>query len=48
MNLLSAAVTDLSSGAKVGYAGQNFPTSIFPSMIGRPVLRAEEVRLCIQ
>lgn len=27
---------------KVGYAGQNFPTSIFPSMIGRPVLRAEE------
>ncbi len=27
---------------KVGYAGQNFPASIFPSMIGRPVLRAEE------
>lgn len=27
---------------KVGYAGQNFPTSIFPSMIGRPILRAEE------
>lgn len=27
---------------KVGYAGQNFPTSIFPSMVGRPILRAEE------
>ncbi|CAN0094687.1 unnamed protein product, partial [Phaeothamnion confervicola] len=28
---------------KVGYAGENFPRSIFPSMVGRPVLRAEEV-----
>lgn len=28
---------------KVGFAGQNFPTSIFPSMVGRPILRAEEV-----
>lgn len=27
---------------KVGFAGQNFPSSIFPSMIGRPTLRAEE------
>lgn len=27
---------------KVGYAGENFPRSIFPSMIGRPILRAEE------
>lgn len=27
---------------KVGYAGQNFPSFIFPSMIGRPILRAEE------
>jgi len=27
---------------KVGYAGQNFPSSIFPSMVGRPILRAEE------
>mmetsp|Transcript_34639 Transcript_34639/g.42724 ORF Transcript_34639/g.42724 Transcript_34639/m.42724 type:complete len:192 (+) Transcript_34639:204-779(+) len=26
---------------KVGYAGQNFPTSVFPSMVGRPQLRAE-------
>jgi actin-related protein 2 len=27
---------------KCGYAGENFPTLIFPSMIGRPLLRAEE------
>jgi actin-related protein 2 len=27
---------------KVGYAGENFPRSIFPSMVGRPILRAEE------
>jgi len=27
---------------KSGFAGGNFPTAIFPSMIGRPVLRYEE------
>lgn len=27
---------------KTGYAGDNFPSLIFPSMIGRPILRAEE------
>lgn len=27
---------------KVGFAGENFPRSIFPSMVGRPILRAEE------
>ena len=27
---------------KVGYAGENFPRHIFPSMVGRPILRAEE------
>ena len=26
---------------KVGYAAQNFPSSVFPSMVGRPQLRAE-------
>merc|ERR1711935_466449 len=26
---------------KCGYAGENFPTAIFPSMTGRPTLRAE-------
>jgi actin-related protein 2 len=28
---------------QVGYAGENFPRAIFPSMVGRPILRAEEV-----
>ncbi|CAG0921018.1 unnamed protein product [Notodromas monacha] len=27
---------------KCGYAGNNFPTHIFPSMVGRPILRASE------
>jgi len=27
---------------KCGFAGANFPTSIFPSLVGRPVLRFEE------
>lgn len=27
---------------KVGFAGENFPRSIFPSLVGRPILRAEE------
>ena len=27
----------------MGYAGQNFPSFIFPSIIGRPIIRAEEV-----
>ena len=27
---------------KAGYAGKNFPEAIFPSMVGRPVLRSEE------
>lgn len=27
---------------KCGFAGQNFPSAIFPSMVGRPVLRSEE------
>lgn len=27
---------------KCGFAGDNFPTSVFPSMIGRPILRSEE------
>lgn len=25
---------------KCGYAGSNFPAHIFPSMVGRPILRA--------
>jgi len=27
---------------KCGYAGSNFPAHIFPSMIGRPLMRFEE------
>lgn len=27
---------------KCGFAGANFPTAIFPSMVGRPILRTEE------
>ncbi|CAG8569893.1 10638_t:CDS:2, partial [Paraglomus brasilianum] len=27
---------------KVGYAGSNFPQHVFPSVVGRPILRAEE------
>jgi len=27
---------------KCGFAGANFPASIFPSMVGRPILRSEE------
>ncbi len=27
---------------KCGFAGSNFPASIFPSMVGRPIMRAEE------
>ncbi len=37
-------VVDNGTGfVKCGFAGENFPRSIFPSMIGRPILRAEEV-----
>lgn len=27
---------------KVGYAGSNFPSSIFPSLVGRPIIRSTE------
>lgn len=41
---MPCVVCDNGTGfVKVGFAGQNFPASIFPSMIGRPILRAEEV-----
>ncbi|KAI0295373.1 Actin/actin-like protein [Multifurca ochricompacta] len=36
-------VVDNGTGfVKVGYAGSNFPEHVFPSVIGRPILRAEE------
>ncbi|GAA5827813.1 hypothetical protein JCM5353_006431 [Sporobolomyces roseus] len=36
-------VVDNGTGfVKCGYAGSNFPAHVFPSIIGRPILRAEE------
>jgi len=36
-------VVDNGTGfVKCGFAGTNFPTAIFPSMVGRPILRSEE------
>jgi len=39
----STIVCDNGTGfVKCGFAGANFPTSIFPSMVGRPIMRYEE------
>jgi actin-related protein 2 len=36
-------VVDNGTGfVKCGFAGSNFPTSIFPSLVGRPLLRSDE------
>ncbi|KAK0535883.1 Arp2/3 complex subunit, actin nucleation center [Tilletia horrida] len=36
-------VVDNGTGfVKVGYAGSNFPEHVFPSIVGRPILRVEE------
>ncbi|KZV96780.1 Actin/actin-like protein [Exidia glandulosa HHB12029] len=36
-------VVDNGTGfVKVGFAGSNFPEHVFPSLVGRPILRAEE------
>jgi len=41
---LQAIVCDNGTGfVKVGYAGENFPRHIFPSLVGRPMLRADQV-----
>jgi len=43
MNSKNVIVCDNGTGfVKCGFAGANFPTSIFPSLVGRPVLRFEE------
>jgi len=40
---MTTIVCDNGTGfVKCGFAGANFPTSIFPSMVGRPILRFEE------
>jgi len=39
----NVVVCDNGTGfVKCGFAGANFPTSIFPSMVGRPIMRFEE------
>ncbi len=39
----STIVCDNGTGyCKVGYAGQNFPEFIFPSIVGVPMMRFEE------
>lgn len=43
LGAIPTIVCDNGTGfVKVGYAGENFPRSIFASMVGRPILRAEE------
>jgi len=43
MNSKNVIICDNGTGfVKVGYAGTNFPAAIFPSMVGRPVMRFEE------
>ncbi|KAI8055165.1 actin family [Syncephalis plumigaleata] len=43
MDASKTLVVDNGTGfAKVGYAGSNFPEHVFPSVVGRPILRAEE------
>jgi len=40
---MSVIVCDNGTGfVKCGFSGSNFPTAIFPSMVGRPIMRAEE------
>ena len=43
LSQMPCIVCDNGTGfVKVGFAGENFPRFIFPSMVGRPILRAEE------
>ncbi|KAI9591734.1 actin family [Syncephalis fuscata] len=43
MDASKTLVVDNGTGfAKVGYAGSNFPEFVFPSVVGRPIIRAEE------
>jgi actin-related protein 2 len=40
---LKTVVCDNGTGfVKCGFAGDNFPTAVFPAMVGRPILRYEE------
>lgn len=43
MDRRNTIVCDNGTGfVKAGFAGANFPHSVFPSMVGRPILRSEE------
>jgi actin-related protein 2 len=43
MDSSKVLVCDNGTGfVKCGFAGSNFPTAIFPSMVGRPIMRFEE------
>ncbi|EJU03687.1 actin binding protein [Dacryopinax primogenitus] len=43
MDIPPPLVVDNGTGfVKIGYAGSNFPEHVFPSIVGRPILRAEE------
>ncbi|KAJ3301889.1 Actin- protein 2 [Kappamyces sp. JEL0829] len=43
MSKRDVVVCDNGTGfVKCGFSGTNFPTSIFPAVVGRPILRAEE------
>ncbi|KAM2076940.1 hypothetical protein ACFX1R_024782 [Malus domestica] len=43
MNSRNVVVCDNGTGyVKCGFAGENFPTSVFPCVVGRPLLRYEE------
>jgi hypothetical protein len=39
---LSPSLSPHPQFVKVGYAGSNFPEHVFPSIVGRPILRVEE------
>ena len=38
----SQCFDELMQYVKCGFAGENFPTSVFPCVVGRPMLRYEE------
>ncbi|MCD7472884.1 Actin- protein 2 [Datura stramonium] len=43
MDNRNVVVCDNGTGyVKCGFAGENFPTSVFPCVVGRPMLRYEE------
>ena len=38
--MIADSCLDSHQFVKVGYAGSNFPAHIFPSLVGRPIIRA--------